>query len=205
MDRQQKVKYQTHSEFFADGRAARMPVPGTLAIEMPARETYFTSGKLGQNWGAGFPDKNDLTGQPFQITRQDLLRGQERYLIYCKPCHGTLGDANGFTSKFGLQGIANLHQEKFVKMDEGEIFNTITHGKGLMQSYGASISIEDRWKIIAYVRVLQRSQNARIQDVPESQRGSLKPAGAAPAPAPAPAPAASATPAVPSTSVSFVP
>lgn len=209
MDRQPKVKYQTTSEFFADGMSARMPVPGTIAITMPARETYFNSGKFNATtWGKGFPDKNDLTGQPFQITRADLLRGKERYDIYCKVCHGTTGDGKGFTSQFGLSGIANLHDPKFITMDEGEIFHTITAGKGLMQPYGANITPEDRWKIIAYVRVLQRSQNVKAADVPADLKKELPaPAAAAPAPAapaapataPATKPGASVTPAAPLT------
>jgi mono/diheme cytochrome c family protein len=99
-----------------------------------------------------------------------LERGQQRYQINCLPCHGPLGDGKGITSKFGMSGMANFHDQRLVNMPDGEIFNTITHGKNLMGPYGANVVVEDRWAIIAYVRALQRSQLASVEDVPEDKR-----------------------------------
>jgi mono/diheme cytochrome c family protein len=165
MKRQPKVKYQTESTFFADGRGARMPVAGTVALEMPKELDYFHTGRMGANWGDGIP---------LPVTSELMERGRQRYAINCQVCHGAAGAGNGIVSQYGLVGIANYHDKRLREMPDGEIFNTITNGKASMYSYGDKIRAEDRWAIIAYVRALQRSQNATLNDVPESERGNLK-------------------------------
>jgi len=116
-----------------------------------------------------------------------MARGQERFNINCSPCHGAAGDGKGITSKYGMVIIADLHDSKpprkVVQQPDGEIFNTITYGKTLMGAYGANVTVEDRWAIIAYVRALQRSRLASLEDVPAEQRPALtKPLPPGPAP-----------------------
>jgi mono/diheme cytochrome c family protein len=164
MRHQPKVKTQKPSVFFADGSAARMPIPGTVAIQMPAREDYTVTGKFGDKWGDGLP---------LAIDEAAMQRGRERYEINCKVCHGPAGQGNGITTKYGLNGVANLHIDRIRQMADGEIFNTITSGKGMMSGYGANISVNDRWKIIAYIRALQRSQNTPLAEAPVEIREKL--------------------------------
>src|SRR5881392_3917348 len=90
------------------------------------------------------------------------------------PCHGATGDGKGITSKYNMRAMANFHDLRLVKMPDGEIFNTITYGKNLMGGYGPNVTITDRWAIVAYVRALERSRLASIDDVPEALRSSLK-------------------------------
>lgn len=190
MDHQPKVKAQVASGFFADGRAARVPVAGTVpmgyAIPLhkpvdgslgeatgPYRQIYFSSGpvyfdtgKIGDQWG---------TGMPFDISPAWIARGQERFTINCSPCHGATGAGTGIAGKYGLVAIANLHQERIRNMADGEIFNTITNGKNTMMGYGDRIQAQDRWAIISYVRALQKSQGgATINDVPATERAALE-------------------------------
>jgi len=204
MKRQAKVKYQKPSGFFSDGRAARPPVDGTIPLgydipghpmqnsevpkddidsplgEFSAGTDYLNTGKMGEQWG---------TGLPLPVTAELLQRGQKEFTINCSVCHGATGQGNGITSKYGLLGIANYHQDKYRQMADGQIFNTITHGFNTMMAYGDKVTVKDRWAIIAYIRALQKSQNARIEDVPEDQRAALenegKPENAPSQPAPA--------------------
>jgi mono/diheme cytochrome c family protein len=164
MRHQPKVKAQKPSEFFADGSASRMPVPGTVAMQMPAREDYRASGKFGNMWG---------DGMPVAIDQAAMARGRERFEINCQVCHGAAGQGNGITTRYGLNGVANFHIDRMRQMADGEIFNTITNGKGLMNGYGANISIDDRWKIIAYVRALQRSEYTPLAEAPPEIRERL--------------------------------
>jgi mono/diheme cytochrome c family protein len=120
------------------------------------------------------------------ITATLLARGQERFNINCSPCHGAAGDGKGITSKLGMGVIADLHDPKpprrVVQQPDGEIFNTITFGKNLMGPYGPNVAVEDRWAIVAYVRALQRSHLASLEDVPGDVREILSrpmPPGAA--------------------------
>ncbi len=175
MRRQPKYKPQKPSEFFADGEAARMPIPDTVAIQMPAHLDYRNTGKMGNMWGDGLP---------IDIDEIAMRRGQERYQINCQVCHGAAALGNGITSKFGLNGIANLQQDRIVQMADGEIFNTITNGKGLMNPYGANVGVDDRWKIIAYLRALQKSQHTLVADLSPSMRSQLPPASPVPATTP---------------------
>src|ERR1700746_35997 len=189
MKRQDKVKFQKPSSFFADGRAARPPVDGTIPMgydipghpfqnsEVPqddihsplgafsAGTDYFNTGKTGDQWG---------TGLPLPVTTELLRRGQKEFTINCAVCHGATGQGNGITSKYGLLGIANYHQDKYRQMADGQIFNTITHGFNTMMAYGDKVTVKDRWAIIAYIRALQKSQYARLEDVPADHRPALE-------------------------------
>jgi mono/diheme cytochrome c family protein len=188
MKRQDKIKYQKPSEFFADGRAARPPVNGTIPmgydipghptqnLEVPADISspygeysagtdYYNTGKMGDQWG---------TGIPLPVTEGLLRRGQQVYRINCAVCHGETGQGNGITSKYGLVAIANYHSPKYREMADGHIYNTITHGYNTMMGYGDKITVKDRWAVIAYLRALQRSQYAKLADVPEAERPALE-------------------------------
>ena len=190
MDRQPKVKAQVPSNFYADGRGNREPITGTVPLgyampqhkevagstgesESPYKQVHFSSGvsypstgKIGNQWG---------TGMPFEVTPEVIARGQERFGISCKVCHGATGAGNGIAGKYGLVGIANLHQQRIRDMADGEIFNTITHGKNNMMGYGDRIQVQDRWAIVAYIRALQKSQGgAVIKDVPATERAKLE-------------------------------
>ncbi|MDX6766848.1 MAG: cytochrome c [Candidatus Methylacidiphilales bacterium] len=164
MDHQAKFKSQTSSAFFADGRGDRLPVAGTVPFSVKVEDSYLTTGLIEGNYGDGIP---------VTVDARLLARGQERFNINCKVCHGATGAGNGIVAEYGFAGIANYHQDRIRQMPDGQIYYTIVHGKGLM--YGLPhIAVDDRWAIVAYVRALQRSQNARIDDVPESEREQLK-------------------------------
>jgi len=190
MDHQPKVKAQVPSDFYADGRGNREPVPGTVPVgyAMPLHKpvdgstgesaspyeqvkfssgvSYFDTGRFDNQWG---------TGIPFEVTPELIARGQERYAISCQVCHGAAGDGAGIAGKYGLVAIANLHQTRIRDMADGEIFNTITHGKNTMMGYGDRIQVQDRWAIVAYIRALQLSQGgATINDVPPAERANLE-------------------------------
>lgn len=180
MVRQPKVKAQAPSGFYADGRGARLPVAGTVpagyeppvaggngsaAVVFAGLESYADTGKKGSAWGNGIP---------FTVTRQTLERGRERYQIQCAVCHGATGAGNGIAGKYGLVGIANLHQQRLRDMTDGELYNTVANGKNTMMGYGGVLPVADRWEIVAYVRALQRSQNATLADVPAPERAALQ-------------------------------
>jgi len=167
MDHQLKLHPQRTNDFFADNRSSRLPVAGTVA-----RDSHFANTAV--NTGLIPGTTNGVEVIPIPVTRQLLERGRERFQISCLPCHGALADGNGITKKYGMAVVANLHDPRIVKLPDGEIFNTITHGKGLMGAYGANVAPEDRWAIIAYVRALQRSRLASVDDVPAEMQSMFK-------------------------------
>jgi mono/diheme cytochrome c family protein len=178
---QPRPRGQSQSAFFADGRAMRTPVIGTVPFggadylgsagsprlnpDLLQAEDDFYRGKAEGSW---------VTELPTKVDAKLLERGENRFAVHCAVCHGQTGAGNGITTQHGFVGVANLHQDKYRAMPAGEIFNTITNGKGLMGAYGARVKPADRWAIVAWVRVLQRSQNARIDDVPEPHRSELE-------------------------------
>ena len=176
MDRQAKYKPQAESKFFADGRADRPTPAGTVprgrSVEAdPAflrADDFRYEGKLADGtFGRGFPA--GLT-----VDEAFVRRGQGRFLIYCAPCHGALGDGNGITKSYGMLTTPTYHDDRLRGLAEGEIFNTITHGKNTMMSYADKLAPDDRWAVVAYVRALQRAAHGSINDVPPEQRGGLK-------------------------------
>ncbi len=166
MDRQPKLRPQAANRFFANGLSSRLPVPGTIARGAPYQD-------LPVNTGREPGTTNFVTLLPVPITSGLLARGQERYAIHCAMCHGAAGDGKGLLAKYQMVGMANFHDQRLVVMSDGEIFNTITHGKNLMGAYGATIHPQDRWAIIAYLRALQRAHLATVDDVPEPARAGL--------------------------------
>lgn len=169
MDRQPKLRPQEANSFFKDGLSSQQPIAGTVARGSAWQDTPENTGKLAgtTNWVAAIP---------VPVTQQLLARGRERYDINCAPCHGLQGDGKGITTKFGMAVIADLHDvttRKLPQQTDGELFNTISHGKGLMQGYAANLTIADRWAIVAYVRALQRSHLGSIEDVPAELRAEV--------------------------------
>lgn len=181
MDRQPKLQPQHESEIFADRRSSRLPVPGTIARTSPLHLSSADPQKVVYSFEEGAATTGMVPGTtnfvesgPFEISAQFIERGRERYQITCLPCHGPLGDGNGITRKFGMAVLANLHEPRIVKMTDGELFHVITNGRNLMGPYGPALSIDDRWAVTAYVRALQLSRLASIDDVPEQLRSTLK-------------------------------
>jgi mono/diheme cytochrome c family protein len=179
MDHQPKYKPQAESRFFDNGMADR-PVPvhtvprGRGVQADPGylqADDHFYRGYRGDllpqdtAWFRGFP--SDVL-----VDAQLMARGQERYNLFCTPCHGALGDGNGITRTY-LMSAANLLDARIVAMTEGEIFNTITNGKATMYPYGDRVPPEDRWAIIAYLRALQRAAQGTLEDVPAANRAAL--------------------------------
>jgi hypothetical protein len=149
------------SDFFPDQRAARPPVEGTVARGDERADTYFYTGKIGNNPG---------DYMPFPVTREVLTRGRERYDIYCAPCHSRVGDGNGFVPTRGFaRKPPSYHIDRLRKAPLGYFYDVMTNGFGIMLDYSAQIPARDRWCIAAYIRALQLSQNATAADVPEGQ------------------------------------
>ena len=118
---------------------------------------------------------NFVETNPLPVTWPLLRRGHERFNIFCAPCHGALGDGNGITKKIGVMPtVANLQDKRIVEMADGEIFNTITHGKGLMGAHGPLVSVANRWAVIAYLRALQLSQLGSVDDLPPDQQAEFR-------------------------------
>ena len=171
MDHQSKYKPQAESRFFADGRTDRPVVSGTLPriAEDPERRGLLTDDYL----RTGIKDGRYGSGFPIQINREVMDRGRDRYMIYCYSCHGGLGDGNGITKEYGMIATPTFHSERIREMDEGMIFETITHGRGTMMPYRAKLSVEERWAVIAYVRALQNARLGSPDDVPGDKREEL--------------------------------
>jgi len=112
-----------------------------------------------------------------------MHRGQQRFNITCAMCHGATAAGNGITKQYGLATVVSLQDDRIRKMADGEIFNTITNGKNTMMAYGPSVTVADRWAIIAYLRALQRSHNATLADVPPDHRADLEKPASTPPPA----------------------
>ena len=153
MDNQPKVRAQSASAFFYDGSSMRQPVPGTIAIGELKEDVAFFTGK-----GA---DGQFVAAIPVAVDDALLDRGRERYVIYCQPCHDARGDGKGILFQRGNVPTATFHQEKMLKYSDGQIFDIMTNGQGLMPAYRWPIPPADRWAIVAYVRGLQRDRQAR--------------------------------------------
>ncbi len=179
MEWQLKLRPQKPSGFFAsNGRSSQFFVPGTIARSTPiqtAAGAVYPYEDAPVNTGRVTGTTNFVDLNPLPVTAGLLKRGQQRFTINCSPCHGQLADGNGITRKIGAMAVvANLHDARIVKMQDGELFYVITNGRNLMGAYGANVTVEDRWAIVAYLRALQFSQLASIDDVPEALRASLK-------------------------------
>ncbi|MCX6885853.1 MAG: cytochrome c [Verrucomicrobiota bacterium] len=178
MEWQLKLRPQKDNGFFPNGLSSQMSPQGTVARAKPI---HALAGEA-----LPFEDAPVFTGRapgttnfvelnPMPITATYLQRGQQRFTIYCSPCHGAQADGNGITKKIGAMAVvANLHDKRIVGLPDGEIFHVITNGRNLMGSYASQVTVQDRWAIIAYVRALQFSHLGTVEDLPQPLRAALK-------------------------------
>ena len=173
MKYQPKLSQQSPSAFFSDGRLDRAAPANTVPASFgpasqPLRgDNFLYLGKAPDgSWARGFPPS-------LKVDLKFMDRGRDRFTIYCSPCHGAVGDGNGVTRQYGMGATASYHDDRLRKMAEGEIFNTITNGKGQMNPYADKLAPADRWAVIAYVRALQRAQTGRVEDVPADHKADL--------------------------------
>ncbi len=146
------------SEFFPDHRSERPLIEGTVARGHLDDDPAFYTGKG--------PDGKFLDAFPFPVTRDVLVRGQDRFNIYCSPCHDRLGNGNGMIVRRGYRHPPSYHIDRLRSAPNGYIYDVITSGFGAMPDYAAQIAPSDRWAIVSYIRALQYSQNASVKDVP---------------------------------------
>src|SRR5512140_339585 len=172
MAKQPKLVAQAGSPLFADGRAMRPPVAGTVARGGLATNPVFETGLKGEMF---------VDVPPVPVTPQLIRRGQERYDIFCAPCHGLSGYGDGLVARRAdrlQEGTwtppSSLHTDLVRSRPSGQLFNTITNGIRNMPPYGPQIPAADRWAIVAYVRALQRSQHATLADVSPDLREKLR-------------------------------
>ena len=178
MEWQLKLRPQKDNSFFANGRTSQLPLPGTIArsapLQTPAGPVYPYE-DVPVNTGRVTGTTNFIENNPLPITGAFLKRGQQRFTINCSPCHGATADGNGITKKIGAMAIVgNLHDKRIVEMADGELFFVISNGRNNMGAYGANVTIEDRWAVVAYLRALQLARLGTIDDVPPELRASLK-------------------------------
>ncbi|HUC74789.1 MAG TPA: cytochrome c [Vicinamibacterales bacterium] len=153
------------SSFFGDERSARPLVPGTVARGHLRDDTLLYTGKIN---GA------DATVFPLVADARVMARGQERFDIYCSPCHGRTGQGDGMVVRRGFRRPPSFHEDRLRNAPIGHLFDVITNGFGAMPDYATQIRAEDRWAIVAYVRALQLSEHATLADVPADKRSELE-------------------------------
>ena len=166
MHNQPRYKPLAATNFFGDGRSERPTIPDTVARgQLHVDEARYTGKVNGQH----------VNYFPIQITHADVVRGQERFNIYCSPCHGRLGDGHGMVVARGFKPPPNYLEPRLVDAPVGYFFDVMTNGYGAMYSYASRVAVDDRWRIAAYIRALQLSQNAPAdiaqQQAPTSQGG----------------------------------
>ena len=147
------------SDFFADGRSERPLIENTVAHGAVGNDVYNVA--------------KDYAGYPLPVNEKLLQRGEERYKIFCSPCHGLQGDGNGMAAVRGMKHPPSYHIDRLRQAPNGYFYDVVTNGFGAMYSYSERISPTDRWAIIAYLRALQLSRNAKASDLPESLRQKL--------------------------------
>jgi mono/diheme cytochrome c family protein len=157
MQDQPKFVPQRGTTFFADGRSARPQVANTVARNQAHEDAYFYTGVL---------DGKEGDGLPIALTPSVMARGQERYNIYCAPCHSRVGNGAGMIVQRGYRPAGNYSQPFLMTAPIGHFFAVMTNGYGAMPDYAAQLTPEDRWAVAAYIRALQLSQNAKPSDVP---------------------------------------
>ncbi len=159
MHNQPRYKPLAGTDFFGDRRSARYTIEDTVARgQLRVNDARYTGKENGK----------DITAIPIQISHDDVARGRDRYEIFCSPCHGRIGDGRGMIVLRGLRQPPNFHDQRLVNAPIGHFFDVITNGYGAMFPYAARVANDDRWRIAAYIRALQLSQNAP----PELQQAS---------------------------------
>jgi mono/diheme cytochrome c family protein len=163
MGNQPKNKPLSPSDFFADGRSVRMPVENTVSRSSMDNDQLMLT--------------KESTNFPIPVNDALLERGQQRYRIFCSPCHGIQGDGNGMIVMRGMKRPPTYHEDRLRQAPNGYIYDVITNGFGQMYNYAAQVPPRDRWAIVAYVRALQLSRNARVADLPAEVREKLNSGG----------------------------
>jgi mono/diheme cytochrome c family protein len=162
MENQPKLRPQSQSQFFADGRADRTPPAHTVARGMLRLDDHRFAGKAGgDQFARGFP-------AGITVDRALLEHGRNRYTIYCAVCHSAAGDGNGMTKRYGMGATPSYHDDRIRNMPEGELFHVITNGRNTMLPYADKLSPDDRWAVVAYVRALQRAHQGTVADVTDA-------------------------------------
>jgi mono/diheme cytochrome c family protein len=162
---QARQKPYAPSQFYDDGRAARPPVPGTIARGQLHGDPHLHTGRVNGQL---------VTTFPFPVDRAVLERGRDRYNIYCAPCHDRIGNGNGMIVLRGYRQPPSLHIDRLRNAPVGHHFDVITNGLGAMPDYAAQVSARDRWAIVAYLRALQLSQRATTAEVPSDKLQELE-------------------------------
>ncbi|MEE8577131.1 MAG: cytochrome c [candidate division Zixibacteria bacterium] len=158
MDNQPRYETQGPSAFFSDGMAMRLPIEGTIARGQLFSDQAYHTGR--------YADSQLVALSPLPLSIELLKRGQNRFDIYCAPCHGRVGNGQGLVSKKGMLPPPTFHDERLRQIEDGHLFEVMTNGKGNMASYRYQVLVDDRWAIVSYIRALQRSQNASAGDLP---------------------------------------
>jgi mono/diheme cytochrome c family protein len=162
MYNQPKLKLLTKSTFFADSLSSRPLVENTVIHGSLVTDSLFATGRIGGELADAFP---------FPVTRDVLVRGRERFAIYCSPCHGLLGDGQGIVVRRGFSPPPSYHTDRLREnTPTGRFFDVITNGFGRMFPFGSRIPVRDRWAIVAYIRTLQFSQHAPLAGLPDEIR-----------------------------------
>ena len=158
------------SAFFTDGQSARPLVANTVARGLLREDRHFYEGVV---------DGKPAETFPMPVTAEVMARGQERFNVFCSPCHGRTGEGDGMIVQRGFRKPPSFHEDRLRNAPVGYFFDVMTHGFGAMQDYSAQVPVADRWAIAAYVRALQFSQRATVDDVPADRRADLdRPAAA---------------------------
>jgi len=155
MHDQPKFIPQRGTDFYADGRSARPQVENTVARGQLHEDIYYYT---------GMQDGKEGNAMPFPVTMEVLERGQERYNVYCTPCHSRVGNGAGMIVQRGYRPAGNFHTERLQNAPIGHFFNVMTNGYGAMPDYSAQLTPQDRWAVVAYIKALQLSQNAKPAD-----------------------------------------
>ncbi len=169
------------SNFFPDGHSSRMPVANTVPRGLLREDELLYTGKIAGQLATDFP---------MPITAEVMARGQERFNVFCAPCHGRTGDGTGMIVQRGFRQPPSYYEERLVNAPAGYLFDVMTNGFGAMQDYSAQVPVADRWAIAAYIRALQLSRRGNVNDVPADRRGELESSPVTPPPPPPPAGAA---------------
>ena len=161
------------STFFADGRSSRMLVANTVPRGLLREDEHLYTGKI---------DGKPADLFPMPVTASTMARGQERFKVFCQPCHGATGEGNGMIVQRGFRRPPSYHEQRLLDAPAGYFFDVMTNGFGAMQDYSAQVPVADRWAIAAYIRALQASHRGTVADVPANRRGELdgQPAAARP-------------------------
>ena len=161
-----QARYEAYeaSDFFPDGLSARPLVAGTVARGWDRDNEHLYDGRVNGALASTFP---------FEVDRAVIDRGRDRFNIYCSPCHGGLGDGQGMIVQRGMPQPPSYHEQRLREIPVGHLYDVITRGFGAMYPYAHRIKPRDRWAVVAYIRALQRSQHAAVEDLPDAEHARL--------------------------------